>query len=192
MNTAAAEMAASVEAPSVISILASPPAVLKNTRYVGALSRKDESNPVAQKYIALFGCPAPSFTRRTIIANGPSTPALSMAMTGPMVMKMPAKSLATSRMGSQLNSLPVRALAGVSHSDSKAMQTSPMSRTTFCSNTSVPITWKTIPGFHRPLISTRPRMPASRMKLTLPSKRRGPASSGVASVMLGSSSLPVW
>ena len=51
IKTAPAEIASKVFAISFISILGSPPAVLKKTRYVGALSRKLDKIPVNQKYI---------------------------------------------------------------------------------------------------------------------------------------------
>ena len=51
MNTAPAEMANRVLDISPIRRTGSPPAVLKNTRQVGALSKKLESIPVSQKYM---------------------------------------------------------------------------------------------------------------------------------------------
>ena len=51
MKTAPAEMANKVWLKSPMSNEGSPPAVLKNTRYVGALSKKLDKIPVAQKYI---------------------------------------------------------------------------------------------------------------------------------------------
>jgi hypothetical protein len=47
-------------------------------------------------------------TNATSDANAPADPALRIAITGMMAMKMPAKSLATSRIGPQEKSLPVR------------------------------------------------------------------------------------
>ena len=51
IKTAPAEIASKVFAISFIRIIGSPPAVLKKTRYVGALSRKLDRIPVNQKYI---------------------------------------------------------------------------------------------------------------------------------------------
>ncbi len=51
MNPAPAEMANKVWLKSPMSNDGSPPAVLKNTKYVGALSKKLDRIPVAQKYI---------------------------------------------------------------------------------------------------------------------------------------------
>jgi len=51
IKTAPAEIARSVLDISPISKFGSPPAVLKKTRYVGALSKKLDKIPVAQKYI---------------------------------------------------------------------------------------------------------------------------------------------
>jgi hypothetical protein len=51
INTAPAEIANRVLCCAPIKMDGSPPAVLKKTRYVGALSKKLESIPVNQKYI---------------------------------------------------------------------------------------------------------------------------------------------
>ena len=51
IKTAPAEMANNVLGISTMRETGLPPAVLKKTRYVGALSRKPERIPVAQKYI---------------------------------------------------------------------------------------------------------------------------------------------
>ena len=51
INTAPADIAKSVLDISVINCTGSPPAVLKKTKYVGALSKKLDNIPVAQKYI---------------------------------------------------------------------------------------------------------------------------------------------
>ena len=54
MNTAPAEMANKVWINSPMSNDGSPPAVLKNTKYVGALSKNADNQPVTQKYIILI------------------------------------------------------------------------------------------------------------------------------------------
>ncbi len=59
--------------------------------------------PVAQKYIAGSGWPSARVTAETMAPNGPCVPALSIAITGMMVRKMPAKSLATSTIGPHSN-----------------------------------------------------------------------------------------
>ena len=51
INTAPADIARRVWESSPINWMGSPPAVLKNTKYVGALSKKLDNIPVAQKYI---------------------------------------------------------------------------------------------------------------------------------------------
>jgi hypothetical protein len=51
INTAPVEMANNVLYCAFINVTGSPPAVLKKTRYVGALSRKLDNNPVNQKYM---------------------------------------------------------------------------------------------------------------------------------------------
>ena len=95
MNTAPAEIANSVCESSPIKICASPPAVLKKTKYVGALSKKLERIPVSQKYI-LFTGPASLDTELIMLAKAPEVPAFKIAIAGIIVMKIPAKSFATS------------------------------------------------------------------------------------------------
>ena len=101
MKTAPAEIAVSVAAIGPIKAAASPPARLKKTRYVGALSRKLDSTPVSQKYMVLSGAPPGPVTIATSGASAPLLPACRIASTGMMVMKMPANSLATSSIGPQ-------------------------------------------------------------------------------------------
>ncbi|MCY1222393.1 hypothetical protein D9M72_344830 [compost metagenome] len=137
------------------------------------------------------GWPLLSLTAWITPANAPSVPAFSMAMTGMMVRKMPAKSLPTSRIGSQLNSLPARAVCGVTSSDTTATTTSSASRTAACSGTSVPRMSNEMPGFHSPLISTRPITASSSTKLNFPSMAM-PPESGVGSLRGGSSSSLLW
>ena len=103
--------------------------MLKNTRYVGALSKKAESMPLIQKYMVLMGWPALSCTSEIMPANAPFSPACSMASTGEMVMKMPANSLATSAIGSKLNSLPARTGLGVMMSETTVKTSRMASRT---------------------------------------------------------------
>ena len=67
------------------------------------LSRKDESAPVIQKKTELFIVPSAFVTIATSGAKGPAAPAFSIASTGPMQTKIPAKSLATSKIGSHEN-----------------------------------------------------------------------------------------
>jgi hypothetical protein len=43
------EMASRVVESVVVSVVTSPPAMLKKTKYVGALSKKLEKNPESQK-----------------------------------------------------------------------------------------------------------------------------------------------
>ena len=50
-NTDALDIASKVCGKVFIKEYASPPAVLKNTKYVGALSKKPDNTPVNQKYI---------------------------------------------------------------------------------------------------------------------------------------------
>ncbi|MCY1349532.1 hypothetical protein D9M69_357230 [compost metagenome] len=133
------------------------------------------------------GCPLLSLTAWITPANAPSVPDLSMAITGMMVRKMPANSLPTSRIGSQLNSLPARAVCGVTSSDTTATTISSASRSAACSGTSVPKTLNEIAGCHSPLISTRPIRASSSTKLILPSIVM-PFESGVGSFFCGSSS----
>ncbi len=151
------------------------------------MSRNDDSRPVAQKYMPSIGWPLLSLTARITPAKAPSVPAFSIAITGMIVRKMPANSLPTSRIGSQLNSLPARALCGVMASDTSATTTSATSRTSACSGTTVPSTSNSMPGFHRPLISTSAITASSSAKLALPSMRM-PGESGVGSSRGGSSS----
>ena len=68
------------------SVNPSEAAVVRNTRYVGALSRNDESSPVDQK--------------NSQDSVSPSCPQLLLriARAGIMVMNMPIKSFATSAM----------------------------------------------------------------------------------------------
>ena len=51
INTAPKEIANNVPERDVINSIGSPPAVLKKTRYVGALSKKLDKIPVNQKYM---------------------------------------------------------------------------------------------------------------------------------------------
>ncbi len=85
--------------------------------------------PVAQKYMAGSGWPSARVTAATMAPNGPCVPALSMAITGMMVRKMPAKSLATSAIGPHSNWLSACTLAAVIFSDSNVMAMRPTSRT---------------------------------------------------------------
>ena len=55
-----------------------------------------------------MGAPEGSETRRTRPASGPSSRAESIASTGTMHMKMPAKIFATSRIGSQAKPFSTR------------------------------------------------------------------------------------
>ena len=134
------------------------------------MSRKALSAPVAQKYIAGIGSPLAPVTARTTAPNGPLAPACSMAMTGMMVRKMPANSLATSFIGSQLNWLLSCTSRGVMAIDTSVTAISPTSRTRPGSPTWVPYTSNSMPGFQMPLISTRPTTTASSQKLMAPSK----------------------
>ena len=107
MNTAPAEMANKVWLKSPMSNDGSPPAVLKNTKYVGALSKKLDRIPVAQKYIQLIG-PASFETELMIIPNDPLVPDFKIAIAGIMVTKIPANNLATSIIGNEVYSLAFR------------------------------------------------------------------------------------
>ena len=75
-------------------------------------------------------------------------------MAGMSVMKMPANSLATSRIGPQVKPLPSRISLPVNCHDIQAMASSSTSRTTFCSSTVDAVQVKLTPGFQMPLIST--------------------------------------
>ena len=57
-KTAPLDIANNVLGNSFIKISALPPAVLKNTKYVGALSKKPDNKPVNQKYIKSFWVPS--------------------------------------------------------------------------------------------------------------------------------------
>ena len=107
IKTAPAEIANNVFFSSPIKVIGSPPAVLKNTKYVGALSKKLDNTPVYQKYIILTG-PLSLETALIIPANAPLVPALSIAIAGMIVTKIPAKSFATSMIGNQVYSLSLR------------------------------------------------------------------------------------
>ena len=102
MKTAPAEMASNMIWDTVPTEVVIPwvapraPAVWRKTRYVGVLSRKDDKAPVAQNIC--HGWDRPS-----------SAPwALSRIRAGIMVMKMPMKSFATSKIGAYVNSLSSR------------------------------------------------------------------------------------
>lgn len=114
MNTAPAEIASSMICDTVPTEVAIPdvapraPAVWRNTRYVGVLSRKEDSAPVAQN-----------------ISHGWDKPNCAPCVfnrinAGIMVMKMPMNSLATSAMGAKVNSLSVRVDFLVVFMDSQA------------------------------------------------------------------------
>ncbi|MCY1520585.1 hypothetical protein D9M68_553670 [compost metagenome] len=130
--------------------------------------------PVAQKYMAGSGWPSARVTAATMAPNGPCVPALSMAITGMMVRKMPAKSLATSAIGPHSNWLSACTLGAVSLYETMAISASPTSRTRPGRPTSVPNTSNTTGDFQKPLSSTSATMPPKSQKLAAPSKpRRG-------------------
>ena len=93
-----------------------------------------------------------------------------MAMTGMMVRKMPANSLATSCIGAQPNWLLSCTALGVMASETKVTTTRPTSRTSPGRPMCVPMMSNSMPGFHTPLISTSATTTASSAKLMLPSK----------------------
>ena len=144
---------------------------------------------MAQKYMAGSGEPSGRVTALTMAPNGPLTPALSMAITGMMVRKMPANSLATSCIGPQPNWLLSCTALGVSQSDSNVTATRPRSRTMPGRPTSVPAMLNTTEDFQKPLISTSATTTPSKPKLCLPSKPM-PGVSGVGS--RGSISSRLW
>ncbi len=131
-------MATSVVASGPISATGSPPARLKNTRYVGALSRNEESAPVIQKYSASCGLPSGPLIVAINGASTPSLPARSIAIAGAIVTKMPAKSFATSTIGAKPKWFAWRTRFGVRRHDAHASASSPASRATFCSSSVVP------------------------------------------------------
>ena len=96
INTAPLEIASKVELNLFIKISGFPPATSKNTRYVGALSKKADNKPVTQKYIislwhkSLIHCKAPPSCDKIL-------------RTGIIVINIPINSLATSVMGNQVN-----------------------------------------------------------------------------------------
>ena len=95
-------------------------------------------------------------------------------MTGTIVTKMPANSLATSSIGAQLKSLPARAARGVSASDSKRDADQ---RDVAHAHSATPRACRTRrtshAGFQSPLISTSAITAASSTKLILPSMPSG-------------------
>ena len=68
--------------------------------------------------------------------------------------KIAAKSLATSRIGSQVKPLAARCSAGLAAIETSAANTRMTSRGTSCSSKRVPRMPKPRPGFHRPDINT--------------------------------------
>ena len=94
IKTAPAEIAKSVLLNSPINVIGSPPAVLKKTKYVGALSKKLDNTPVYQKYIKFTGSPLLE-TELIIPDKAPFVPAFKMAIAGIIVTKIPANSFAT-------------------------------------------------------------------------------------------------
>ena len=141
------------------------------------MSRKADSRPAHQKYKAAIGCPWLSVTSRTTSPKAPCSPARSIAITGKIVRKMQANSLATSCIGNQLNSLSRRTVAGVNASEASASSTSRASRTRFCNSSGVPSTDSERPGCHSPDISTAATAATSSKKLILPSIRILPSGS---------------
>ena len=107
IKTAPAEIAKSVLLNSPINVIGSPPAVLKKTKYVGALSKKLDNTPVYQKYIIFTGSPLLE-TELIIPDRAPFVPAFKIAIAGIIVTNIPAKSFATSIIGNQVYSLSLR------------------------------------------------------------------------------------
>ena len=114
MNTAPQEIAISILTGTTPSVVATPvvkcmaPAVVRKTRYVGVLSRKLESAPVAQN-----------------ISNGSVIPRPEPALfntirAGCMVMKIPMKSTATSWIAPHVKWFCTRTSFGVVLKESKA------------------------------------------------------------------------
>ena len=103
IKTAPHEIANNVFECVVINSIAFPPAALKKTKYVGALSKNDDKIPVNQKYIILFGLPSIFWVESTMTANAPSEPAFNIAIAGIMVIKIPTNNFATSSMGNHVN-----------------------------------------------------------------------------------------
>jgi len=83
-------------------------------------------------------------------------------------MKMPANRMATSAIGSQLNSLASRCSFGVSTSERIAISTSAASRATFCSSSLVPYASTLVAGFHAAAARMAVMMPAMSSRLMLP------------------------
>ena len=69
---------------------------------MGALSKKEERIPVNQKYIKSIGLPLLSVNKLIINPKSPFFPVFKIAIAGIIVIKIPAKSLATSLIGSQV------------------------------------------------------------------------------------------
>ena len=135
------------------------------------MSRKDDRPPESQKKAALFADPSGFVTSATSGAKAPFGPARSMASTGTMHRKMPAKSLATSWIGPQEKPFASRSAGAVRASDAKAAAMKRMSRTTFCSSMTAPPTAKLMPGFHAALIRIAAMTTPIRAKLTRPTTR---------------------
>ena len=101
MNTAPHEIAASVSAPVVISVLRIAAGELEEHE-IGRRVVEEGREPAREPEIGgVVGLPSGLVTSATSGANAPFMPARSMASTGTMQMKMPAKSFATSWIGPQ-------------------------------------------------------------------------------------------
>ena len=134
MKTAPAEMANNVSYISLIKMDGSPPAVLKNTRYVGALSKKLDNIPVNQKYMKLIGSPDWFDTEDTIEDSAPFVPAFNMAIAGMMVTNIPAKSFPTSTIGNHVYSFASLIALGVIVQLIYVSESSNISRMIFCNS----------------------------------------------------------
>ena len=85
------------------------------------MSRKLDSKPDIQKYTQGTGAPLASEIRPTNGAAAPALPARRIASTGAMVMKMAAKSFATSRIAPQAKPFACRSAVLVSSTDRPVM-----------------------------------------------------------------------
>ena len=92
-----------------------------------------------------------------------------------MAVKMPAKRIATSRIGSQVKPLAARCSSRVSLSEASAMRTRKISRARFCSSTPVPKTSNVTPGRHTAEPRIAAMMSAISRKLMPPCTRIGSA-----------------
>ena len=144
MNTAPRLIATRVawDTPTTSAGCPSPWARARKVRYVGALSRKDESAPVAQKNC--HGSRTPSSAPR----------ARRMSRAGSIVTKMPAKRAATSRIGWNVKRLARRRSGSVRTQDTTQSPTIASSRQ------------------GAPRKATAPRTPPSSARFSLPATRR--------------------